>query len=62
MFALADGSCRFISDTIEVRPCSLGGVSCWNFFRPGDARYEPVYGVYHRLARRNDGFTFSLSD
>ncbi len=62
MFALADGSCRFIADTIEVRPCSVGGRNCYDFFRPGDVRYEPTYGVYHRLARRNDGFPFSFPD
>jgi len=61
-FALADGSVRFIADTIEVRPCSLGGFNCWDIFNPGDIRYEPVYGVYHRLARRNDGFTFAMPD
>ncbi|MFP6676567.1 MAG: DUF1559 domain-containing protein [Pirellulaceae bacterium] len=59
-FALADASGRFIADSIEVRPCSLGAERCWNRFSPGDSRYEKVYGVYHRLARRNDGFPASL--
>jgi len=60
MFALADGSVRFIMDTIEVRPCSLNGRNCWNAFQPGDERYRPVYGVYQRLARRNDGFVVEM--
>jgi prepilin-type processing-associated H-X9-DG protein len=59
-FAMADGSVRFIGETIEIRPCSLGGQRCWDRFSPGDIRYEKVYGVYHRLARRNDGFPASL--
>jgi prepilin-type processing-associated H-X9-DG protein len=63
-FALADGSVRFIADTIEVRPCSLnvnGAMRrCWARFTPGDVNFEPVYGVYHRLARRNDGFPFAM--
>lgn len=62
MFALADASVRFISDTIEIRPCSLNGRNCWAIFNPGDLRYEPNYGVYHRLARRNDGFSFSMPE
>jgi hypothetical protein len=60
LFALADGSVRFISDTIEVRPCSLNGFSCWNAFQPGNPNYEPLYGVYQRLARRNDGFAVDI--
>jgi prepilin-type processing-associated H-X9-DG protein len=62
MFAMADGSCRFIADTIEIRPCRLNGRNCWAIFSPGDTRWEPTYGVYHRLARRNDGFPFSMPD
>ena len=54
-FALVDGSVRWVSDSIEFRACSRNGVNCWNAFDPGDARYEPVYGVYKRLGRRNDG-------
>ena len=60
MFALADGSVRFVGDDVEVRPCSLGGVHCYDIFGGGDPRYEPVYGVYNRLARRNDGFTLAM--
>ena len=66
MFAMVDGSVRFISDTIEIRPCRLQVQgrrrNCWAIFNPGDKRWEPVYGVYHRLARRNDGFPFSSID
>jgi prepilin-type N-terminal cleavage/methylation domain-containing protein/prepilin-type processing-associated H-X9-DG protein len=59
-FALADASVRFIGDTVEVRPCQLGGVRCWDIFNPGDQRYEAIYGVYNRLARRNDGFPVEI--
>lgn len=63
-FAMGDGSVRFIKETIEVRPCSrtVGGRrrNCWDAFASGDSRWEPVYGVYNRLARRNDGFPFSM--
>jgi len=60
MFALADASCRFIGDDVEVRPCVLGGRRCYDIFSPGDDRYERVYGVYNRLSRRNDGLVVNL--
>lgn len=63
-FALADASVRFISDTVEFRPCSrsVDGATrhCYDDFPRGDPRWEPVFGVYQRLARRNDGFTLSM--
>ncbi|MCA9174146.1 MAG: DUF1559 domain-containing protein [Planctomycetales bacterium] len=60
MFALADASCTFISDMVERRPCTLNGRNCYDIFNPGDVRWEPVYGVYERLSRRNDGFPVSI--
>ena len=60
MFAFADGSATFIYDTVEKRPCSIGGRRCYDIFSPGDDRWEPVYGVWERLARRNDGFPVTI--
>jgi prepilin-type processing-associated H-X9-DG protein len=67
-FALADGSVRFIHNDVEVRPCKLdtngdGTVeNCFDWFNPGNDLYEPVYGVYERLARRNDGFRLAVPE
>jgi prepilin-type N-terminal cleavage/methylation domain-containing protein/prepilin-type processing-associated H-X9-DG protein len=67
-FALADASVRFISDTIEFRGsppnccANVGGANrcCYDNFTPGDRNFEPVFGVYQRLGRRNDGFVVNI--
>jgi prepilin-type N-terminal cleavage/methylation domain-containing protein/prepilin-type processing-associated H-X9-DG protein len=61
-FALADGSVRFVSNNIEFKPgsgrCADGSATCNNYDAhvPRDPRYVPIYSVYTRLGRRNDGF------
>jgi prepilin-type processing-associated H-X9-DG protein len=67
-FALADGSVRFVSDTIEFRgsppncTATVGGKArhCYDNFTPGNPNWEPVFGVYQRLGRRNDGFVVKM--
>jgi prepilin-type N-terminal cleavage/methylation domain-containing protein/prepilin-type processing-associated H-X9-DG protein len=66
-FALADGSVRFISDTIEFRGnppgccVNVGGQNycCYDSGTTGP-NYELVFGVYKRLGRRNDGFVVNI--
>jgi len=60
-FALCDGSVRFVTNNIEFKPGSgtcAGGGTCHNYdpHQPRDPKYAPVYSVYTRLGRRNDGF------
>jgi prepilin-type N-terminal cleavage/methylation domain-containing protein/prepilin-type processing-associated H-X9-DG protein len=62
-FALGDGSVRFVSNNIEFKsgtapgPCNANGVcNIANAHQPRDPNYMPVYSVYSRLGRRNDGF------
>jgi prepilin-type processing-associated H-X9-DG protein len=60
-FALGDGSVRFVSNNIQYSPgsgtCASGG-TCNNYdvHQPHDPKWAPVYSVYSRLGRRNDGF------
>jgi prepilin-type processing-associated H-X9-DG protein len=55
-FAFADGSVHFISENIDWRQDNAGnGCVVWNV-----TPCEPTYGIYQRLGRRNDTFTFSL--
>lgn len=59
-FLMGDGSVRFVSENIDYgQDCKTvnGANRCvWIAFSPGDQNFEPVYSVYHRLHRRNDGF------
>ncbi len=52
-FSYADGSVHFISETIEWRQDRAGGCTVFDV-----TPCEPTYGVYQRLGRRNDGFSF----
>lgn len=54
-WSLADGSVRFVSDSIEFVDGSGGYGNVWDNFTPGDTRYSWMY-LYNRLSRRNDGF------
>jgi prepilin-type processing-associated H-X9-DG protein len=61
-FALADGSVRFVSNNIEFKPGSGPGVSGtvrnnYDVHARGNPEWGPVYSVYSRLGRRNDGFS-----
>jgi prepilin-type N-terminal cleavage/methylation domain-containing protein/prepilin-type processing-associated H-X9-DG protein len=60
-FALGDGSVRFVSNNIEFKPGAgrgLSGMTRNNFdiHSPRNPEWAPVYSVYTRLGRRNDGF------
>jgi prepilin-type N-terminal cleavage/methylation domain-containing protein/prepilin-type processing-associated H-X9-DG protein len=60
-FALGDGSVRFVNNNIEFKPGTgtcAGGGTCNDFdvHQPRDPKYLPIYSVYSRLGRRNDGF------
>jgi prepilin-type N-terminal cleavage/methylation domain-containing protein/prepilin-type processing-associated H-X9-DG protein len=60
-FALCDGSVRFVSNNIEFKPGAgtcAGGGNCFNYdiHVPRDPKHAPIYSVYTRLGRRNDGF------
>ena len=60
-FALADGSVRFVSNNIEFKTGTgrgLSGTTRNNFdvHSKGHPEWAPVYSVYSRLGRRNDGF------
>jgi prepilin-type processing-associated H-X9-DG protein len=60
-FALADGSVRFVSNNIEYKLGSGTGVSGtarhnYDVHAPRNPEWAPVYSVYSRLGRRNDGF------
>lgn len=60
-FALGDGSVRFVNNNIEFKPGSgtcAGGGTCndYDVHQPRDPKYLPIYSVYSRLGRRNDGF------
>jgi prepilin-type processing-associated H-X9-DG protein len=60
-FALADGSVRFVSNNIEYKPRVGRGKSgqtrnTSDAHIPKTPEWEPVYSVYSRLGRRNDGY------
>lgn len=60
-FALGDGSVRFVTNNIEFKPgsgtCANGGTcNDYDVHQPHDPKWAPVYSVYSRLGRRNDGF------
>jgi prepilin-type processing-associated H-X9-DG protein len=60
-FALADGSVRFVSNNIEFKPGSGRGLSGatrnnYDVHSPRNPEWAPIYSVYTRLGRRNDGF------
>jgi prepilin-type N-terminal cleavage/methylation domain-containing protein/prepilin-type processing-associated H-X9-DG protein len=60
-FALADGSVRFVSNNIEYkvgtgRGLSGATVNTFDAHSPRNPEYAPIYSVYSRLGRRNDGF------
>src|SRR5262245_58545315 len=60
-FALCDGSVRFVSNNIEFKPGSGRGLSGttrnnYDVHSPHNPEWAPVYSVYSRLGRRNDGF------
>ena len=60
-FALADGSVRFVSNNIEFKsPTGTGadGTSrnIFTVHNPRATAFAPVYSVYTRLGRRNDGY------
>jgi prepilin-type processing-associated H-X9-DG protein len=60
-FALCDGSVRFVSQNIEFKPSIGIGRSgqlrsTFDAHLPKSPEHEPVYSVYSRLGRRNDGF------
>jgi prepilin-type processing-associated H-X9-DG protein len=60
-FALADGSVRFVSNNIEFKVGSGRGASGttrnnYDVHSPHNPEWAPVYSVYSRLGRRNDGF------
>ena len=60
-FAFCDGSVRFVSQNIQFKP-SIGqgrsGATRTTFepHLPRSPEHEPVYSVYSRLGRRNDGY------
>ena len=54
-FAYVDGSIHFISENIDWRQDRHPNGNVWD-----PLPVIEVYGVYQRLGRRNDGFTFSL--
>lgn len=61
-FALADGSVRFVSNNIEFKPGSGRGLSGttrnnYDVHSKGNPEWAPIYSVYTRLGRRNDGFS-----
>jgi prepilin-type N-terminal cleavage/methylation domain-containing protein/prepilin-type processing-associated H-X9-DG protein len=60
-FALCDGSVRFVSNNIEFKPGSGRGASGttrnnYDVHSPHNPEWAPIYSVYTRLGRRNDGF------
>jgi len=60
-FALADGSVRFVSNNIEFKTGTGPGLSGTTrgtneAHSPRNPEWAPVYSVYQRLGRRNDGF------
>jgi prepilin-type N-terminal cleavage/methylation domain-containing protein/prepilin-type processing-associated H-X9-DG protein len=60
-FALCDGSVRFVSQNIQYKPPTGPGRSgatrnTFDAHTPRNPEWEPVYSVYSRLGRRNDGF------
>lgn len=60
-FALADGSVRFVSNNIEFKTGSGRGLSGatrnnYDVHSPRNPDWAPIYSVYSRLGRRNDGF------
>ena len=66
-FAMADGSVKFIKDTINTSPfaastCAItnisGGNNTWSWIPQGTAGYAPV-GVYQALSTRNGGEVIS---
>lgn len=72
-FALADASVRFISDSVEFRGTPPDGCAnidgrnrcvydsqSQNNFSPGHPSWEPLFGVYKRLGRRNDGYPVAM--
>lgn len=56
-FCFVDGSVHFISENIDWRPDRHATGNVWDIV-PKIA----TYGVYQRLGRRNDGFTFGSDD
>jgi prepilin-type N-terminal cleavage/methylation domain-containing protein/prepilin-type processing-associated H-X9-DG protein len=54
-FALCDGSVRYISNNIEFK-ADTGPLHDYDVHPPKAQIYAPVYSVYSRLGRRNDGF------
>jgi prepilin-type N-terminal cleavage/methylation domain-containing protein/prepilin-type processing-associated H-X9-DG protein len=60
-FALCDGSVRFVSNNIEFKAGTGPGLSGttrnnYDVHSPRNPEWAPVYSVYTRLGRRNDGF------
>jgi prepilin-type N-terminal cleavage/methylation domain-containing protein/prepilin-type processing-associated H-X9-DG protein len=60
-FALCDGSVRYVNNGIEFKPGSGKGLSGatrndYDVHTPHNPEWAPVYSVYSRLGRRNDGF------
>src|SRR5262249_35006820 len=60
-FAMADGSVRFVNKNIEFKPDGFKGLSgtarkLEDVFSPGNPEWAPIFTVYTRLGRRNDGF------
>jgi len=60
-FALADGSVRFVSNNIQYTVGSGKGASGttrhnYDPHSPRNPEWAPIYSVYSRLGRRNDGF------
>jgi prepilin-type processing-associated H-X9-DG protein len=61
-FALVDGSVRFVNNNIEYKPRTGRGKSgatraTSDVHTPRNPEWEPIYSVYSRLGRRNDGFS-----
>jgi prepilin-type processing-associated H-X9-DG protein len=60
-FAFCDGSVRFVSQNIQFKPSTGIGRSgatrhTFDPHLPRSPEHEPVYSVYSRLGRRNDGY------
>jgi prepilin-type N-terminal cleavage/methylation domain-containing protein/prepilin-type processing-associated H-X9-DG protein len=56
-FSYVDGSVHFISQNVEWRQDVIGNCRVYDA-----AVCEPVYGVYQRLGRRNDGLVFTTPE